>query len=321
MERITLGQARRHSIAALHFGIAYPISVGKRAFTLQIEPCRAAYPLRLHAHAAGKPLTLDCDAEALFPEVTQQSLALAWSSASSLIEEAFDEWLSALEGLLGIAIKMTGVSFDAVPLPGAYGLVLTHSASRRAAHFSLDSAEIDQWLARQPLPVGDTTRLTTRLMVVLPVCMAGPALTAQRLCKIRCGDALLLDRSFQYLRLPLRNGARRILLRPSGEHMLIDRPLIDDANENAEMTSELVPASALTFSFDAVIGTLALTLDELMCLRPGSIVSLQMPVHRHTIKLLCQGVPFARGELIDIDDALGVRIVDLAHLSDAKTSS
>jgi type III secretion protein Q len=87
------------------------------------------------------------------------------------------------------------------------------------------------------------------------------------------------------------------------------------------MTSELVPASALTFSFDAVIGTLALTLDELMCLRPGSIVSLQMPVHRHTIKLLCQGVPFARGELIDIDDALGVRIVDLAHLSDAKTSS
>jgi type III secretion protein Q len=32
------------------------------------------------------------------------------------------------------------------------------------------------------------------------------------------------------------------------------------------------------------------------------------------VLLLCQGVPFARGELIDIDDALGVRIVDLAHM-------
>jgi type III secretion protein Q len=37
--------------------------------------------------------------------------------------------------------------------------------------------------------------------------------------------------------------------------------------------------------------------------------------------LLCQGVPFARGELIDVDDALGVRIVDLAHMAETQSPS
>lgn len=102
---------------------------------------------------------------------------------------------------------------------------------------------------------------------------------------------------------------------------MIDRPMIDEDTECAEMTSELVPASALTFSFDAVIGTLTLTLDELTRLRPGSIVSLQLPVRRRSVLLLCQGVPFARGELIDVDDALGVRIVDLAHMAETQSPS
>lgn len=102
--------------------------------------------------------------------------------------------------------------------------------------------------------------------------------------------------------------------------MVIAQPMIGDANPSTEMTSELIPASALAFSFDAVIGTLSLTLDELMRLRTGSTVSLQQPVGRHSIRLLCQGIPFARGELIDIDDALGVRIVDLAHMSDSQTT-
>ncbi|MEX3931628.1 FliM/FliN family flagellar motor switch protein [Paraburkholderia phymatum] len=321
MERISLIHAERHNIAALHFGMAYPISVGKRTFTLQFEPCRASYPLRLHAHAMGAPLTLDCDAQALFPDLARQSLAQAGERAALLIEEAFEDWLSALEGVFGFSIGVTGVSFDSVPQPGAYGLVLTHAGSHRAAHFALDSTAVDQWLKRQPVRVEDSSRLARRLVLPVSVCMAGPALTLQRLRRIRRGDALLLNRSSQYLRLPLRHGARRILLQPSGDYMSIDRPMIDDANASAEMTSELIPASALTFSFDAVIGTLSLTLDELTRLRAGSIVSLQFPVRRHAVLLLCQGVPFARCELIDIDDALGVRIVDLAHMAETQTAS
>lgn len=321
MECISLEHAKRHSLAALHFGTAYPVCVGNRAFTLQFEPCRANYPLRIHARAMGEPLTLDCDAQALFPQLSRQALEQAPDKAHLWVANEFGEWLSALEGVFGFTIDVTAVSFDAAPPTGAYALMLTHSRSRRSAHFALDSTAVDQWLARQPVPGGVAARLAGRLVVRVPVCMAGPALTLQRVRKIRRGDALLVNRSQQYLRVPLRHGACRILLKPSGEHMVIDRPMIDDANESNELTSELIPAGALTFSFDAVIGTLSFTLDDLMRLRPGSIVSLQLPAHRHAILLLCQGVPFARGELIDIDDVLGVRIVDLTQMSDTQKPS
>lgn len=321
IERISLEHAQRHNIAALHFGAAYPVRAGKQAFVVQFEPRRARYPLRLHGQAGGAPLTLDCDAQALFPELARQTLTLAGAHAHILTAQAFEDWLSALEGLFGFTLELAGTSFDVAPQPGAYGLVLTHAKSRRSAHFALDSEAIGQWLKRQTDPWTGAARLSRRLLVNVPVCMAGPALTPQRLRRIKTGDALLLDRSTQYLRVPLCHGARRILLKPSGEYMLIDRPMIDENHECAEMTSELIPAGALAFSFDAVIGTLSLTLDELTCLRAGSIVSLQVPVRRNSVLLLCQGVPFARGELIDIDDALGVRIVDLAYRAETESSS
>lgn len=313
LERISLEHARRHNVAALYLGTAWPVKVGNQAFTLQFEPCQPGYPLRLVGRAAGAPLTLDCDAQALFPELAGQTLTQAGTTAHLLVSQAFEDWLCALEGLFGFALELSGTSFEVSPNPGAYGLALTHDRSRRAAHFALDSEAVDRWMSRQTLPAGAAGELACRLSVPVAVCLAGPALTLPRLRGIRAGDALLLERSSQYLRVPLRHGARRILLKPSGEYMVIDRPIIDENAEFADMTSELVPASALTFSFEAVIGTLSLTLDELTRLRSGSIVSLQLPAHQSAVMLLCQGVPFARGELIDIDDALGVRIVDLAH--------
>ena len=315
LERISLAHARRQSVAALHFGAATPVSVGRQAFTLQFEPCRAGYPLRLQGHAAGEPFTLDCDGEALFPALSRQALMHAGVHAHVLVAQAFDAWLAALEGVFGFSLDVGAMSFDVAPQQGAYGLVLTHATSRRAAHVALDSSAVDAWLKRQPDPADDMARLSGQLRLPVPVCMAGPSLTLPRLRRVRRGDALLLERASLHLRLQLgRGGVRRISLKTSGEYILIDRPMIDDETGSAEMTSELVPTSALTFAFDAVIGTLSLTLDELTRLRTGSIVSLRLPVHRNSVLLLCQGVPFARGELIDIDDTLGVRIVDLAHM-------
>jgi type III secretion protein Q len=321
LARVSLEHARRQNAAALHFGVAYPVNVGSKAFTVQFEPCRAGYPLRLHGQAAGATLTLDCDAQALFPELSRDALIQAGENAHRLIVQAFDDWLSAVEGALGFTLDLNGTSFDVSPKPGAVGLVLTRVRNHRVAHFALDSEVVDEWLNRRPPFSNEMPSFWRQLPLPLPVCMAGPALTLPRLHRIRCGDALLLDPSSQYLRVPLAQGARRILLRPSGDYILIDRPMIDEENDSADVTSELIPAAALTFPFDAVIGTLSLTLDELMRLRTGSIVSLQMPVRNNTVLLLCQGVPFARGELIDIDDALGVRIVDMTQFAQSSTIS
>ena len=311
MERLTLADAERHNIAALHFCTGYPVRVGARRFMLQFEPCRMRYPLRLHATAARQPLVLDLDAQALFPELSAQALGQAGDNAQRLIADSFEDWLCALEGVFGFAIELNRVSFDATPEPGAYGLRVTHPKSGRTARCALRSEAVDHWLRQQPAPAVDAAALARQIVVRIPVCLAGPSLALPRLRKIRPGDALLLDGTSYFLRVPLRDGARRILLKFAGEQILIDRPIIDDEKTPPDMTSEFIPIDALTFPFDALLGTLPLSLHELSRLRPGSIVSLQLPVRERAVTLLCQGVPFARGELIDIDDALAVRITSL----------
>ncbi len=198
---------------------------------------------------------------------------------------------------------------------------LTHVQSGRSAHFSFHSEAVDHFLKCRPVPAVDALRLVRHLVVAVPICMTGPSLSFARLRKVRPGDALLLDRTSYHLRVPLRYGARRILLKISGEQMLIDRPLVDDDKDQPEVTSEFIAVDALTFAFDAVLGTVSLSVHELTHLRSGSILSLQLPVRERAVTLLCQGVPFARGELVDIDDALGVRITDMMQFARATGST
>jgi type III secretion protein Q len=314
MQRLTQADAERHNIAALHFGTPYAVSVGVRRYVLQFDACRQRYPLRLAGSTSGHPFALDCDARALLPELPAHPLPRNDAETRAMIADALEDWLSALEGVFGFSFDLQSVSFDAVPPAGAYGMSLTHPQSGRAAHFAFCCEAVDQWFRRNlasiPREFGDLNR---RLLVPVRLCMAGPSLSLARLRKIRPGDALLLDRASYHLRVPLRHGARRILLNLSGEHILVDRPMIDEDRDQPEMTSEFIAIDALTFAFDAVLGTLSLSVHELAHLRTGSILSLQIPVRERAVTLLCQGVPFARGELIDIDDALGVRITDLTR--------
>jgi type III secretion protein Q len=322
MSRLTQADAERRNVAALHFGAPYTVSVGVRRYVLRFDDCRQRYPLRLTGSASGHPFTLDCDARALLPELPAHSLPRDDAKTRAMIEDVLEDWLSALEGAFGFSFELHSVSFDAIAQSGAYGMSLTHAQSGRAAHFSFRCEAVDQWLRSRPTPAShESGDLSRRLRVPVQLCMAGPSFSLGRLRKIRAGDALLLDRASYHLRVPVRHGTRRILLNLSGEQILVDRPMIDDEQNQPEMTSEFIAIDALTFAFDAVLGTVSLSVHELAHLRTGSILSLQIPVRERAVTLLCQGVPFARGELIDIDDALGVRITDLSRAATADVAA
>jgi len=322
MQRVTRADVERRNIAALHFGAPYPVSVGVRRYVLQFDESRQRYPLRLTGRASGQPFALDCDARALLPELPAHPLPRDNAETCAMIEDALEDWLSALEGAFGFSFELQNVSFDAVPPSGAYGMSLTHPQSGRMAHFSFHCEAVDQWLRSNAAPAShESGALIRHLRVPVRLCMAGPSFSLARLRKIRPGDALLLDRASYHLRVPLRHGARRILLNLSGEQILVDRPMIDDDRDQLEMTSEFIAIDALTFAFDAVLGTVSLSVQELADLRTGSILSLQIPVRERAVTLLCQGVPFARGELIDIDDALGVRITDMTRAASPDSGS
>lgn len=313
MSRLSHADAERLNVAALHFGAPYPVTVGVRRYLLQFDTCRQRYPLKLAGIASGQPFTVDCDASALLPSLPSRALPREEADMRELIEDALEDWLSALEGAFGFSFELQRILFDAAPTASLYGLSLTHVQSGRIAHFAFHCEAVDQWLRRLPPPPAGVDALRRRLMVPVPVCMAGPLLPLARLRRIRPGDALLLDRMSYYLRVPLRGGARRISLNLSGEQILVDHPLIDDERDQPEMTSEFIAVDALTFAFDAVLGTISLSVHDLAHLRTGSVLSLRIPTRERAVTLLCHGVPFARGELVDIDDALGVRITDMTQ--------
>jgi type III secretion protein Q len=312
METLARADAERHNLAIRHFGRPQAVRVGARRFTLEFEPCRARYPLLVSGTAGQAPFSAACDAGALLPELAQSVIAERGDTALMHVVDALSDWLCALEGLFGFTIDVTAVAFNAFTPPGAYGIAVTHAASGRAAHFSFCSPAVDAWLQRRmPVPLSNDA-LLRRLYVRLPICMPGPSMSLPRLRKIAVGDALLFDRSSCYLRVPLRLGACRILLKFTEEHTLIDHVLNDEIPP-AEMTSELLPIDSLTFAFDAMLATLSLSVAELAHLRQGSIVAFRLPANERKVTLLCQGIPFARGELIDIEGSLGVRVTRLTH--------
>ncbi|HBZ46982.1 MAG TPA: hypothetical protein DEO93_06865 [Stenotrophomonas sp.] len=64
-------------------------------------------------------------------------------------------------------------------------------------------------------------------------------------------------------------------------------------------------------SLVAEIGSAELSVDELFGLASDDVVKLDQSVDA-VVTLLLNGRPVARGELVAVDDKLGVRITDLA---------
>ncbi|WP_176057840.1 FliM/FliN family flagellar motor switch protein [Paraburkholderia sp. BCC1876] len=312
LDTLTLADAERHNLALRHFGSPRIVRAGRRAFTLEFEPCRARYPLRLSGVASQAPFSAACDAGALLPELAAEVPGTLGAAALTHVADALSDWLCALEGLFGFTIDLTGVAFDTVPEAGAYGLAVTQMANGRTAHFSFCSPAVDAWLRLHVPAPPAADALLRRLFVRLPICLPGPSLSLPRLRKLAVGDALLFDRDACFLRVPLRLGACRILLKFTEEHTLIDQ-VLNDETPAVEVTSELLPIDSLTFAFDAVLGTLSLSVAELAHLRQGSIVAFRLPARERTVTLLCQGIPFARGELIEIEGSLGVRVTRLTQ--------
>lgn len=66
----------------------------------------------------------------------------------------------------------------------------------------------------------------------------------------------------------------------------------------------------VSVSVTAEIGRITLSVAEILKLGHGSVVSLDRPISE-PIDLLVQGVPFARGEVVVIDDRFAVRIREI----------
>ena len=86
-----------------------------------------------------------------------------------------------------------------------------------------------------------------------------------------------------------------------------DVPEIDSvAVESRRMTAD-VPLQLV-----AVLGKKTLSMKELLSLKMGQVLDLARPVNEQ-VDLVAGGKLFARGELVDIDGKLGVRIIKMVR--------
>ncbi len=64
-------------------------------------------------------------------------------------------------------------------------------------------------------------------------------------------------------------------------------------------------------ALEARLGEANMTVEEMMALKPGAVVTLETGLADH-VDLYLNGVLVARGEIVAVGDKYGVRIVDIA---------
>jgi type III secretion system YscQ/HrcQ family protein len=99
----------------------------------------------------------------------------------------------------------------------------------------------------------------------------------------------------------------------SGGHTMVEAvspsgiPLHDDALDATDtLTTHELP---VTLSFEA--GSVSIPFDQLASVRPGFVFELGAPLDASLIRVLANGVEVGAGELVRIDDQLGVRLTQI----------
>jgi type III secretion system YscQ/HrcQ family protein len=98
----------------------------------------------------------------------------------------------------------------------------------------------------------------------------------------------------------------------SGGHTMIEAlspsnlPLHDEADSGASPATQELP---VTLSFEA--GSVSIPFDQLASVRPGFVFELAQALDASLIRVLANGVEVGAGELVRIDDQLGVRLTQL----------
>lgn len=101
---------------------------------------------------------------------------------------------------------------------------------------------------------------------------------------------------------------------PSEELAAEEEEVIDESAGAARRLSEelLKVAPDVPVSLVAVIGKVKSNVAELISLKQGSVIDLKRPPNE-TVDLVANGKLVARGELVEMDGKLGVRIIKLVR--------
>jgi type III secretion system YscQ/HrcQ family protein len=185
--------------------------------------------------------------------------------------------------------------------------------------------------------------LLPALQVHLPVCVAVANLLLQTVLNLKTGDVVLFEGGVSRVdELPLflcagntglslinRNGVLSVdTLFPLNqfhhepEGFFMNQARAAEKNESADSTftpsvdqaSTLVDVKSVPVTLQFEIGRLSLTVQEVSDLAKGTVIKLPGKLSPETVTIRANGRSFATGEIVHIDDQLGVKITSIANV-------
>lgn len=271
---------------------------------LSIEAPCTALDRRLSLHWQGQLLHLTCQGALLVRWLAPQLQEAAFDSLPPALKLAVLEAANTLPGLVWQDIQTVEIAAQAVP-----GLCITLVHGGEQLKLWLESGA-DEVLANLP-------RRTLKEQTNVPLSLSlqwGPvALTPAELLSLRLGDLLLLPPGHE-TRSPLLG---LVEARPWGLFHPSDRQLEFIAMHSTPQPPLADPVSdleQLPVQVTFEVGRQTVDLHQLATLQPGTLLDLACPLNGE-VRILVNQQCLGTGELVNIEDRLGVRVVRLLKAS------
>lgn len=271
---------------------------------LSIETPSTALDRRLSLHWQGRLLHLTCQGALLARWLTPHLQEAAFDSLPPALQLAVLEAANTLPGLVWQDIQTVEIAAQAVP-----GLCITLVHDGEQLKLWLESGA-DEVLANLP-------RRTLKEQLNVPLSLSlqwGPvALTPTELLSLRPGDLLLLPPGHE-TRSPLLG---LVEARPWGLFHPSDRQLefiAMHATPQPPLTDPVSDLEQLPVQVTFEVGRQTVDLHRLATLQPGTLLDLACPLNGE-VRILVNQQCLGTGELVNIEDRLGVRVVRLLKAS------
>nr|WP_281350246.1 type III secretion system cytoplasmic ring protein SctQ [Allochromatium palmeri] len=237
--------------------------------------------------------------------------------------------LDALEALLSTRLEATTTPAEAETSPSAESVLALWRAdvesAKPIARLGLDAAASIRLTARleqEPQSATDSTPIADRwpdLPITLTPWLGATRLRTHEWRALETGDLLLLPRRVDPAAIPLHlKHSRRTL---ATAHLADQRLIIDSLvpatmsepsmnDPDSDSTPAVIDPDELEISVDFELSRLQLPLRELRAVQPGYCFELT-ELDRPRIRLVVGGRLIGHGELVMIEDHLGVRVTEL----------
>ncbi len=305
-----------------------PLDVGPSLQLRLCEPHVVAFgpdPVRIALRWGEHEISVRCPAElvrdtlrALEPSLAPFE-ALPPDLAGLLLEAAGLDAIRMWEQASGRAVAVMAATPDATP-PAARGLTVTlhDGVSRRQVHLDCTPPQAAAILASWPIAPRDMDWLALPAVLRL----GATRLSRGMLASLRPGDAVLLQRRVPGALLVVAESWVAEALDADGCWTLAGAPCPDAspdaANQQGGWTmldqhADAPPAAdpddiPVTLTFE--VGRLTMPLGQLRRLGPGSVIELGRSRHE-LVEIAAHGRSIGQGELVEIEGAVGVRVVRL----------